>query len=315
MLFPEKLELRSARVLAVAAFLVVLGLVPLVAAAFEESFYITLAARIIVFALGACALNLIMGYGGLVSFGHALYVGLGAYVVGIMVFHGWTNGWLHLLVTLLLCGAIAWITGLISLRCQGIAFIMITLAFAQMFYFLGVSLKQYGGDDGMQVAARSDFAPISIESNAALYYFAFAILLLTLYLSWRFVHARFGRVLRAAKSNARRMRVLGFPILRYQVTAYVISGCLCGLTGLLLANLTRFASPAYGYWTVSGDLVVMVMLGGIATVIGPVVGATVYVILETVVSGYTQHWMIVTGPVILLIALLARRGIYGLLFR
>jgi branched-chain amino acid transport system permease protein len=190
---------------------------------------------------------------------------------------------------------------------------MITLAFAQMFYFLGVSLKQYGGDDGMQIAARSDFSPISIESNAALYYFAFALLVATLYLSWRLVHARFGRVLRAAKSNPRRMRVLGFPILRYQVTAYVISGCLCGIAGLLLANLTRFASPAYGYWTISGDLVVMVMLGGIATVLGPVVGAAVYVTLETVVAGYTQHWMIITGPIIVLIALVARRGIYGFL--
>ena len=315
MLFPEKLDLHSPRVLVAGSVLAALALLPVVAGALGENFYITLAARIVVFALGACALNLVLGYGGLVSFGHALYVGLGAYVVGIMAFHGITNGWLHLAVTLALCALMAWITGLISLRCQGIAFIMITLAFAQMFYFLGVSLKQYGGDDGMQVLARSDFAPLSIESNAALYYFALLILFATLYLSWRLVHARFGRVLRAAKSNARRMRVLGFPILRYQVTAYVISGCVCGIAGLLLANLTRFASPAYGYWTISGDLVVMVMLGGIATIIGPVVGAAVYVILETVVAGYTQHWMIITGPTIVLIALLARRGIYGYLVK
>jgi branched-chain amino acid transport system permease protein len=313
-LFPEKVDWTSARVLTAAAFLALLGLIPVIAIAFGEVFYITLAARIIIFALGACSLNLILGYGGLVSFGHALYVGLGAYVVGIMAFHGMGNGWVHLGVTLAVCGVTAWITGLICLRCTGIGFIMITLAFAQMFYFLGVSLKQYGGDDGMQVQ-RSDFSPLSIEGNAALYYFAFALLLATLYFSWRFVHARFGRVLRAAKSNPRRMRMLGFPILRYQVTAYVISGCLCGVMGLLLANLTRFASPAYGYWTISGDLVVMVMLGGIATVVGPVVGATVYVILETVVSSYTQHWMIFTGPVIVLIALAARRGIYGSLFR
>ena len=313
--FPEPIALRSPRVLVAALFLIALGLVPAVAGALGESFYITLAARIVIFALGASSLNLILGYGGLVSFGHALYMGLGAYVVGILAFHGVVNGWIHLTLTVALCGLMAWITGLICLRCTGIAFIMITLAFAQMFYFFGVSLKQYGGDDGFQIATRSDFSPFSIESNAGLYYFAFALLLATLYLSWRFVHSRFGRVLRAAKSNARRMRVLGFPILRYQVTAYVISGCLCGVSGLLLANLTRFTSPAYMYWTTSGDLVVMVMLGGIATIVGPVVGAAVYVILETVVTGYTQHWMIITGPIIVLIALLAKRGIYGFLDR
>jgi branched-chain amino acid transport system permease protein len=202
----------------------------------------------------------------------------------------------------------------VSLRTSGIAFIMITLAFAQMFYFLGVSLKQYGGDDGLQVAARSDFGPlVSIQSNTGLYYFSLAVLLATLYFSWRFVHARFGRVLRGAKSNPRRMRVLGFPVLRYQVAAYVISGCICGVAGLLLANLTRFASPAYMFWTVSGDLIVMVMLGGIATILGPLVGATAYVILETVLAGYTQHWMLALGPIIVLIALLAKRGLYGFL--
>jgi branched-chain amino acid transport system permease protein len=312
-LFPEEISLRSGRAIAVAVLLAVLGALPIVANALGETFYITLAARILVFALAASALNLVLGYGGMVSFGHALFVGLGAYVVGILAFHGVGNGWAHLVVTLVLCVIVGWVTGLISLRCSGIGFIMITLAFAQMFYFLGVSLKQYGGDDGLQIAARSNFAPLSIDSNTGLYYFAYGLLLATLYLSWRFVHARFGRVLRAAKSNPRRMRMLGFPILRYQVTAYVISGCLCGIAGLLLANLTRFTSPAYMYWTISGDLIVMVMLGGISTVVGPLVGAAVYVILETVIAGYTQHWMLVMGPVIVLIALLAKRGIYGFL--
>src|SRR5579871_806772 len=212
-LFPEPVSLRSPRVIAAILFFVGLAAVPLVAGALGETFYITLAARIVVFALGACALNLILGYGGLVSFGHALYVGLGAYVVGILAAHGMGNGWLHLAVTLGLCALTAWVTGMICLRCTGIAFIMITLAFAQMFYFLGVSLKQYGGDDGMQVAARSDFSPFSIEANAGLYYFSLAILLATLYLSWRFVHARFGRVIRASRTNNRRMRMLGFPVL------------------------------------------------------------------------------------------------------
>ena len=315
-LFPEPLSWRSPRVIAAALFLLGLAVLPLAAGAIGEPFYVTVATRILIFGLGACGLNLVLGYGGLLSFGHALYVGLGAYVVGILSFHGIGDGWVHLAVTVALSALVAFLTGLVSLRTSGIAFIMITLAFAQMFYFLGVSLKQYGGDDGLQIAARSDFGPLlSIQGHTGLYYLSLALLLATLYLSWRFVHARFGRVLRGAKSNARRMRVLGFPVLRYQAAAYVISGCICGVAGLLLANLTRFASPAYMFWTVSGDLIVMVMLGGIATILGPLVGATAYVILETVLSGYTQHWMLVLGPIIVLIALLSKRGLYGFLVR
>ena len=313
--FPEPLSPRSPRVLTVALLLLCLALVPAVAAAIGEPFYVTLVTRILIFALAASGLNLVLGYGGLVSFGHALYLGLGAYVVGILSFHGVTSGWVHIAITVALSGLVAWITGLICLRTSGMAFIMITLAFAQMFYFLGVSLKQYGGDDGLQIGRRSDFLPLSIQSNTGLYYLSLALLLITLYLSWRFVHARFGRVLRGARSNARRMRVLGFPVLRYQVVAYAISGCICGVAGLLLANLTKFASPAYMFWTVSGDLIVMVMLGGIATVLGPLVGAAVYVILETILAGYTQHWMLVLGPIIVLIALLAKRGLYGFFIR
>lgn len=310
--FPEPVSMRSPRIVSAALLLLCLALVPVVADAFGQPFYVTLAARILIFALAASGLNLVLGYGGLVSFGHALYVGLGAYVVGMLSFHGVNNGWAHLALTLALSGLVAFLTGLVCLRTSGIAFIMITLAFAQMFFFLGVSLKQYGGDDGLQVARRSDFGSLlSIDTNTGLYYFSFVLLMVTLYLSWRFVHARFGRVLRGARSNVRRMRVLGFPVLRYQVTAYAISGCVCGVAGLLLANLTRFTSPAYMSWTVSGDLIVMVMLGGIATVLGPLVGAAAFVILETILSAYTQHWMLVLGPIIVLIALLAKRGLYG----
>jgi branched-chain amino acid transport system permease protein len=313
--FPEPVSLRSPRAIAAAAVLIGIALVPSIAGALDQPFYITLATRILVFALAASGLNLVLGYGGMVSFGHALFVGLGAYVVGIMAFYGVTSGWAQLAVTVALCALVALITGLISLRTSGIAFIMITLAFAQMFYFLGISLKQFGGDDGLQIPTRSDFAPLSIQTNTGLYYFSLTLLLLTLYLSWRFVHARFGRVLRGAKSNAERMRVLGFPVLRYQTAAYVISGCVCGVAGMLLANLTKFTSPAYASWTLSGELIVIVMLGGIATVLGPLVGAVVFVIAETILAGYTQHWMLMLGLLILLIALLAKRGLYGFLVR
>jgi branched-chain amino acid transport system permease protein len=314
-LFPEPVSLRHPRAIAATLIVVFLALVPVVAGALDEPFFVTLGARILIFALAASGLNLVLGYGGLVSFGHALYVGLGAYTVGILAFYGVTSGWIHLGAALALAALVALVTGLICLRTSGMAFIMITLAFAQMFYFLGVSLKQFGGDDGLQIDSRSDFGPLSIQTNTGLYYFSLALLLLTFYLSWRLVHARFGYVLRGTKSNLERMRVLGFPVLRYRTAAYVLSGCICAIAGLLLANLTRFTSPAYMFWTVSGELIVMVMLGGIATVLGPLVGAAVFVILETVLAGYTQHWMLILGPIVVLIALLAKRGLYGFLVR
>jgi len=314
-LFPEPLSLRAPRAIAAALIVLALALVPVVAGALGEPFYVTLGARILIYALAASGLNLVLGYGGLVSFGHALYVGLGAYTVGILAFYGVTSGWVHLTVAVGIAALVALATGLICLRTSGMAFIMITLAFAQMFYFLGVSMKQFGGDDGLQIESRSDFGLFSVRTNTGLYYLSLVLLLLTLYLSWRLVHARFGRVLRSAKSNVARMRVLGFPVLRYQAAAYVMSGCICAVAGVLLANLTRFTSPAYMFWTVSGELIVMVMLGGIATVLGPLVGAAVFVILETVLAGYTQHWMLVLGPIIVLIALSAKRGLYGSLIR
>ena len=314
LLLPEALSPRSPRVIAGTLFLLLLALVPLVSEAIGEAYYVTLVTRILIFGLAATSLNLILGYGGLVSFGHALYLGVGAYSVGLLSYYGVSNGWIHLAVAIVLSALVSLLTGLVCMRTSGIAFIMITLAFAQMFYFLGISLKQYGGDDGLNIALRSDFGPLlSINTNIGLYYFAFGLMALTLYLSWRFVHARFGRLLRGTKSNIRRMKVLGFPVLRYQVAAYVLSGSVCGVAGLLLGNFAKFTSPAYMYWTVSGDLIVMVILGGIATVMGPLVGAAIYVVLETVLSGYTQHWMAVLGPIIVLIALTANRGVWGLL--
>ena len=311
-LFPEPVSPRSPRFVAVAVLIVLLAAVPPFATATGSPFYVTLALRILIFGLAAVSLNLVLGYGGLMSFGHALYLGLGAYVVAILSFHGVTSGWIHLGVTLAFSALVACLTGLVCLRTSGIAFIMITLAFAQMFFFLATSLKYYGGDDGLAVAQRSDFSPLfSIQSNTALYYFTLGVLLVTLYVSWRLVHSRFGRVLRGTSSNIRRMQSLGFPVLRYQLAAYVMAGCICGVAGLLLGNLTRFASPAYMAWMVSGDLIVMIVLGGVATIIGPLVGAIVFVILETVLAAYTQHWMVVLGPVIVLVALFAKRGLYG----
>jgi len=311
-IFPAPIPLRSPRFLAVTGLVLSLGAIPLATAAIDAPFYVTLTLRILIFGLAATSLNVVLGYGGLVSLGHALYLGLGAYAVAILSFHGVTNGWVHLSTTLIVSALTSFLTGLVCLRTGGIAFIMITLAFAQMFFFLATSLKYYGGDDGLAISQRSDFSPLfSIQSNTGLYYLTLGTLLATLYLSWRFVHSRLGRVLRGSRSNIRRMNALGFPVLRYQLVAYILSSCVCGIAGLLLGNLARFASPAYMAWTVSGDLIVIIIIGGVGTIMGPLVGAIVYIILETVIAAYTQHWMIILGPVILLVALCARHGFYG----
>jgi len=304
---------RSPRSWLSVATLVLLALVPVAAGALDQPFYMTLFMRIMIYALAALSLNLILGYGGMVSFGHALYLGIGAYAVGILTQLGVANGWIHLGAALVVTIAVALFTGVISLRTTGIAFIMITLAFAQMFFFLGMSLKQFGGDEGMTIAQRSVFGLVDLEEKVVFYYLIFAIVLLTLYGSRRLIESRFGMVLRGTMENERRMKALGFPTLRYRLAAYVISACFCAVSGLLLANLTEFTSPDYMAWSRSGELIVMVVLGGIGTSIGPLVGAMALLLLEEFLSALTTHWMIVMGPIIVLIVLVAKRGIAGLL--
>ncbi|HVE48023.1 MAG TPA: branched-chain amino acid ABC transporter permease [Casimicrobiaceae bacterium] len=290
-----------------------LALVPVISLAIGQPFYVTLFTRIVIFALAAVGLNLILGYGALVSFGHAMYLGIGAYAVGILAHHGVTSGWAQLAVALIVGAAVAIVIGIVCLRTSGVAFIMITLAFAQMFYFLCISLKQYGGDDGLTIAQRSDFGIFSLTTNTALYYFALVLLFACVFLTARLVESRFGMVLRGCRSNERRMAALGFPTLRYKLTAYVISALVCVVAGMLLANLTKFAAPSYMSWQASGDLIVMVVLGGMATVIGPVAGAVALLLFEEVLAAWTTHWMIVLGPVIVLIVLTAKKGLYGYL--
>src|SRR6185369_8046416 len=196
---------------------------------------------------------------------------------------------------------------------SGIAFIMITLAFAQMFFFLAVSLKLYGGDDGLTISARSDFGWLNLANNTVFYYTIFGVLIALLLAMLRLVESRFGFVLRGCKSNERRMQALGFPTLRYRLAAYVVSALVCVIAGFMLANLTRFASPSYMQWQASGDLIVMIVLGGMGTLIGPVAGATGLLLLEEVLSDWTQHWMVILGPLIVVLVVFSNRGLYGLL--
>ena len=293
--------------------LLLLAAVPFVAQATGQSFYVAFFARIIIYAIAACALNIALGFGGLVSFGHSLFLGLGAYAVGLASFHGVGNGWVHLALCLGICALVGLVTGAISLRTSGIAFIMITLAFAQMGYFLFVSLKNYGGDDGMAIALPSRFGPVDLSSATNVYIAAFVVLVLSIWCLARLRLAPFGMVIRGAKQNARRVSAAGIPVLRYQLLAYVMSGMLCGVAGLLLANLNAFASPSTLAWTVSGELIVIVVIGGLGTVFGPLMGALVFLGLEEVLKGFTEHWMVVFGPLIVLVALLGKRGIVGLL--
>jgi branched-chain amino acid transport system permease protein len=306
-----RIALRAAALYGGLALLVAL---PALVALIDEPFYLTLVTRMLIFAIAALSLDLILGYGAMVSFGHAAYLGIGAYAVGILAFHGINDAWVQWPVAIVGSAAVAALIGLVSLRTSGVYFIMITLAFAQMLYFLGTGLKSYGGDDGLTINARSQFGGlIDLSSNATLYYLVLAVLLGFLLLCRRIVAARFGMVIRGAKSNERRMRALGFPTVRYRLAAFVIAGAMCGMAGVLLANLTNFASPAYMHWTRSGELMVMVILGGMGSLIGPIFGAFAFLLLEETLSSYTQHWQLYLGPILILIVLFAKRGLYGLL--
>jgi branched-chain amino acid transport system permease protein len=306
-------SLRRISVLVPLLLFAALIVLPFVAHAMEQPFYVAFTARIIIYAIAATALNLALGYGGLVSFGHALFLGLGAYSVAIPAFYGIDSGWVHLAVCIVACGAVGLVTGAISLRTTGIAFIMITLAFAQMGYFVFVSLKNYGGDDGTTISATSKFFGFDLGQPNTVYAFALAVLALMTWWMARLRVSPFGMVLRGAKQNARRINAIGLPARQYLLSAYVLSAILCGIAGMLLANLNAFASPSTLSWTVSGDLIVMVVLGGIGTVYGAVLGTIAFLGLEEVIKLFTEHWMVLFGPAIVLVALLGKAGIVGFL--
>ena len=320
----ERPGISRTRLVVAGAVILFLALVPVAAALASQPFYVTMVSRIMIMALAAVGLNLILGYGAMVSFGHALYIGVGAYAVGILSFYGITNGWAHLAVALVAGTISSALIGVICLRASGVAFIMITLAFAQMFFFLAVSLRTFGGDDGLPLNARSNFGLIDLSNNVVLYYVIFGVLVATLYGFHRLVNAKFGMALRGCKMNERRMVAIGFPVLRYKLTAYVISALVCVVAGVLLANLTRFVSPSYMQWTVSGELIVMVVLGGMGTLIGPVVGAAVLLVLEEVLSSakigspvidnlLSTHWLGLIGLFVLIATLALKQGLYGYL--
>ena len=293
---------------------VLLAVVPLYAWLAGDAFVVTLFRRVLILAMGAVSLNLIMGYGGMVSFGHAAYLGIGGYAVGILAKEGIGSGFVQWPVAIVVSGLFALLVGLLSLRTRGLYFIMITLAFAQMIYYVAIGLDRYGGDDGLTIYRRSEFGGlIDLQNNTLFYYLCLVLVLASVYLVARIANSRFGLVIRGARSNDRRMRAIGFPTFRYRLVCFVIAGALCGLAGALLANHTNFVSPALMQWTRSGDLIVMVVLGGLGTPFGPLIGTVTFLLLEEGLSRFTHYPGLALGPILLLVALYAHGGIEGLL--
>jgi branched-chain amino acid transport system permease protein len=305
--------------------LVAFVLAPWAADLMGQPFYIAQFRRILIYALAAVSLDLVLGYGRMVSFGHAAFFGIGAYTVGILNFHvgqapflGLIPGAIDPLVTwpaaALVGGVLALIIGAISLRTSGIYFIMITLALAQMVFYLFISLKAYGGEDGLRFSGQTDILGlVRTDNELRFYYVVLAVLIVATYGCYRLIHSRFGRVLRGCGENERRMRALGYQTYAYRLVCFVISGALCGLAGAMLATNESYVSPALMHWARSGDMMVMVVLGGMGTLFGPILGATAFVSLEKFLPELTEHWMILFGPMLVLVALFARRGLLHLL--
>ena len=288
-----------------------------------QPFYLDLVRRIMILAIAAASLNLILGYGGMVSFGHAAYIGIGAYAVGILGFYGIFNGWLHLLVAIVASALVAAAIGAVSIRTSGIYFIMITLAFTQMLYYLGISVAEFGGDDGMRLKRRSQLGFVDLNDPVQFYYLALVLMLLAVFLVNRIINSRFGMVLRASKSNEARSRAIGFSPYPYRLAAFVIAGGLCGLAGALYGNHINYITPSLMSWEQSGDLMFMVILGGMATTSGPVLGAFAFLFGEEALKallglkaqGWIEHWQVLMGPLLILSVLFFRRGLAGIFYK
>ncbi|MGB4361041.1 MAG: branched-chain amino acid ABC transporter permease [Rhodoferax sp.] len=293
--------------------LIALVLLPTLAHAWGQEFYVGVASRFLIFALAATSLNLILGFGGMVSFGHAAFVGVGAYAAGILMQHGLPSAWLALALAFVTAGAFALLIGAISLRTRGVYFIMITLAFAQMLYYLMVSVKTYGGDDGLSLSGRFDPGfNLDLSQDATFYYLVLTLVVAVFLGVQRLLNSRFGHALQAIRDNETRMAAIGFPVYRFKLVAFVLAGALAGLAGALLAHQGGFVSPSMMQWSESGMLMVMVILGGVGQLYGGLVGAVVFLALEELLSSFTIHWQFGLGAVLLAVVLLAPNGLLSL---
>ena len=307
-------EARGGLVVIAVIAVVVLALLALPPAmnAIGAGYYVSTAGKIVVFAIAATSLNLVLGYGGMVSFGHAAFVGLGAYATGVLISEGVLNAGAHLAVTVAVSALAALVIGAISLRTRGVYFIMITLAFGQMLFYLANSIKGYGGDEGLNIRARSQLGfGLDLKDAPTFYYVALAVLGATLYGLHCFVSSKFGRAIVATRDDDVRAEALGFATYRYRLIVFVAAGAIAGIAGALSVNQQGYVSPALLHWTQSGTLMVMVILGGVASLWGGVLGAAVLVLLQETLSSYTTHWEFWTGWVLLAVVLFARHGLAG----
>lgn len=291
---------------------VALAIYPLVMSALGQEFYINLGSRVLIFALAASALNLALGYGGMISLGHAAFLGIGGYVVAVLANNGVYGAWLSFPLAIGMAAATAALIGVVSLRTKGVYFIMITLAFAQVFYYLAISLPDFGGDDGLQMAARSTIPGLDLGSALSFYFFVLFTAGLAFVLLYRLVASRFGRAIVAIRENERRMAAIGYPVMRLKLAAFTLSGGLCGLAGALLANASTSITPHTLTWHQSGLLIVMVILGGSGYFWGGLTGAAVYLLLEETIADHTEHWNLVLGALLLFIVMAAPDGVMSL---
>lgn len=312
----------------VLAGLVLLAVFPFIANALGDPYLTVQATRIVIYAIAVAGLDLIIGFAGLVSFGHAAFFGLGAYAVGILAhhamddttvpflpfaWHGSLDGLVQFPVAILVAALFAALIGALSLRTTGVFFIMITLAFAQMLFHFFVSLPTYNGEDGLNIWERSRFPGLDLYNDFHLYYLSALLLVAVIWLLRRLVNSRFGMVLRAGKQNEQRLVALGVPVKRYRLAAFTIAGAIAGLSGALNANLVEFVGPSMMHWSQSGEFMVMVILGGMGSIHGALVGAVVLLGLEETLSDITEHWALFLGPILILVVLFARKGVFGFL--
>ncbi|MCZ7935450.1 branched-chain amino acid ABC transporter permease [Agrobacterium leguminum] len=296
------------------AVLLLLAVAPPVLAALGHDFWVEVLLRAMILGIAAVSLNFIIGLGGLVSLGHAAFLGIGAYSVGILADFDIDNGVIQLLVTVGVSGLFACLTGLVALRTRGVHFIMITLAFAQMVYFTMIGLRQFGGDDGLTINYPSSFGTVvDLGDRSVLYYVVLAVLALVMLGFARIRQSDFGLLLKAAKGNERRVRAVGFDPYRYRLAAYIAAGVICGLAGFLDANFTSFVTPEAMSWTSSAELIFMVIVGGVSTVAGPVVGALVFLLIEEFLGGLTVYWHFWFGLFLIAVVLFAKGGLVGLI--
>ncbi len=302
----------AGRVRAALILFAIFAALPPVAAAIDDPFLVLIGTRILAYAIAALALDLILGYGAMVSFGHAAYLGFGTYAVAVLSSYGINDIFLQILAAMAVSALFALVTGAISLRTTGVYFIMITLAFGQMAYFFFISLSAYGGDDGYGLSQRSTvLGSDMLENDFTLYYATLVMLIALFWLCHRIVGSRFGRVLTGIRENRVRMEAIGYSPFRYQLTAFVISGCLTAVAGVFLANQAEFVSPAFVSWHRSGELIVMVVLGGIGTLTGAIGGAVAVLLLEEVLGSLTEHWKLWFGLFLVLMVLYSPHGITG----